>query len=110
LAVARDVVALAQALSGEAADTTVAAFLLVHPGWRHVVRRVQIAAGHPYAEVRDNLIGSAMRPVDLLRAKLAFFGASRFDPRSDRWLRISLFADAPFPEDICQAEPLRAAS
>lgn len=110
LAVARDVAALAATLAAEPAGMTVAAFLLLRPEWRHVVRRVQIAAGHPYAEVRDNLIGASMRPVDLLRAKLAFFGASRFDPRSDRWLRISLFADAPFPEDICRTEALRAAS
>jgi hypothetical protein len=110
LAVARDVAALARVLDGEPVGATVAAFLMLRPEWRHVVRRVQIAAGHPYAEVRDNLIGATMRPVDLLRAKLALFGASRFDPRSDRWLRISLFADAPFPEDICRTDALRAAS
>jgi hypothetical protein len=110
LAVARDVAALAGVLGAEPAGMTVAAFLMLRPEWRHVVRRVQIAAGRPYAEVRDNLIGASMRPVDLLRAKLAFFGASRFDPRSDRWLRISLFADAPFPEEICRTEPMRAAS
>lgn len=110
LAVARDVAALTAVLAAGSADATVAAFLMARPEWRHVVRRVQIAASHPYAEVRDNLIGASMRPVDLLRAKLAFFGACRFDPRSDRWLRISLFADAPFPEDICRSEAMRAAS
>lgn len=110
LAVARDVASLAAVLAAGPADATVAAFLMARPEWRHVVRRVQIAASHPYAEVRDNLIGASMRPVDLLRAKLAFFGACRFDPRSDRWLRISLFADAPFPEDICRSEAMRAAS
>jgi hypothetical protein len=36
----------------------------------------------------------------LLRLKLAFFGAARFDPRSDRWLRITLFRDAPFPDEL----------
>ena len=41
-----------------------------------------------------------MRPIDLLRAKLAFFGARNFDPRSDRWLRIALFAGEPFPEEL----------
>ena len=100
LAVARDIAALSRALEAEAAPIAVADFLLRHPEWRHVVRRVQIAAGRPYAEIRDNLIDAGMRPIDLLRSKLAFFGASRFDPRSDRWLRISLFAGEPFPEDI----------
>lgn len=110
LAVARDVSRLEAALLAAPQDEPVAAFLMRRPDFRHVVRRVQIAIGHPYAEVRDNLVGATMRPVDLLRAKLAFFGASRFDPRSDRWLRISLFADAPFPEEICRSEAERMAS
>jgi len=40
----------------------------------------------------------------MLRCKLACFGASRFDPRSDRWVRISLFQNAPYPDDL-HAEP-----
>jgi hypothetical protein len=110
LAVARDVSALARALAAADPGETVAAFLLATPRWRHVVRRVAIGADAPYAEVRDNLIGARMRPVDLLRAKLAFFGASRFDPRSDRWLRISLFAGAPFPDEIAAGVARRQAS
>jgi hypothetical protein len=110
LAVARDVSRLIDALGAEPAGETVAAFLMRRPAFRHVVRRAQIALVHPYAEVRDNLVAATMRPVDLLRAKLAFFGASRFDPRSDRWLRIALFADAPFPNEICRASAERMAS
>jgi hypothetical protein len=64
-----------------------------------MVRRAQIAARHPYAEVQDNLIGADMLPIDLMRCKLAFFGASHFDPRSDKWVRISLFQGAPYPLD-----------
>jgi len=30
----------------------------------------------------------------------AFFGANRFDPRSDRWLRITMFQHAPFPDEL----------
>jgi hypothetical protein len=41
-----------------------------------------------------------MMPIDILRCKLAFFGASRFDPKSDRWVRITMYADAPFPDEI----------
>ena len=63
----------------------------------------------PYAEIRDNLIGAELRPIDLLRCKLAFFGAERFDPRSDRWLRITLFQGAPFPEDLAEGGVERAA-
>jgi hypothetical protein len=85
------------------AGTRVAAFLLAHPEFRHTVRRVQIARDHPFAEIRDNLIAADMLPIDLLRCKLAFFGATRFDPRSDRWVRISLFQNAPYPDDLSEA-------
>lgn len=78
----------------------IAAFLLRHPEHRHVVRRAQIAASHPYAEIRDNTISSTVMPIDLLRAKLSFFGACHFDPRSDRWVRINMFQHAPFPHEL----------
>ena len=99
LAVARDVQGFARALSG--AEGALADFLLRAPQWRHVARRAQIAARFPYAEIRDNLIGAQMRPIDILRAKLAFFGARNFDPRSDRWLRITLFGGEPGIEEVC---------
>jgi hypothetical protein len=41
-----------------------------------------------------------MLPIDLLRCKLAFFGAVKFDPRSDRWLRITLFQHAPLISEL----------
>ena len=73
---------------------------------RHLVRRIQISARHPYAEVRDNLLSAQMRPIDLLRAKLACFGATRFDPKSDRWVRITMFQNAPLFDEIghCDAD------
>jgi hypothetical protein len=100
LATARDALALAAALAQEPASTSVADFLLRRPEWRHAVRRAQIVAKFPYAEIHDNLIGADLRPVDILRAKLAFFGARSFDPRSDRWLRIALFSGEPLIEDV----------
>jgi hypothetical protein len=100
LAIARDVAALHDAISQAAPDRTVGAFLAGQPEFRHVVRRVQMVAAHPYSEIRDNLIDAAMRPIDLLRCKLSFFGATEFDPRSDRWVRISLFRNAPFPDEL----------
>ncbi|MEO3415690.1 hypothetical protein AAFO92_13620 [Roseovarius sp. CAU 1744] len=81
-------------------DGPVAAFLLRHPDHRHMVRRAQIAASHPYAEIRDNTISATVMPIDLLRAKLSFFGACHFDPRSDRWVRINMFQHAPFPHEL----------
>ncbi len=100
LAVARDVAKLHGELAGEIAETSIAGFLARHPEHRHAVRRIQAASHHPYQEIRDNLIDARMRPIDILRCKLAFFGAQRFDPKSDRWLRISLFPFAPFPDEI----------
>jgi hypothetical protein len=100
LATGRDVSSLHRGLAQAPSGESLALFLLRHPEHRHAVRRVQIAAAHPYAEIRDNLIHAALRPVDLLRCKLATFGATRFDPRSDRWIRISLFPGAPFPEEL----------
>ena len=83
----------------------VAEFLLRHPEHRHVIRRLQIVARCPYAEIHDNTISSDMMPIDLLRLKLSFFGAGHFDPRSDRWLRITMFGNAPFPHELANADP-----
>lgn len=80
----------------------VAEFLLAHPEHRHVVRRAQIAARLPYAEIRDNTLAADMMPIDMLRLKLSYFGACHFDPRSDRWLRINMFQHAPFPHELSQ--------
>jgi hypothetical protein len=81
-------------------DQSIAEFLLAHPQHRHTCRRVQNLVSHPYAEIRDNLIAADMLPIDLLRCKLSFFGATKFDPRSDRWVRICMYQDAPFPHEL----------
>lgn len=83
---------------------TVAAFLLRHPQHRHIARRAQITARLPYAEIRDNTISAALLPIDMLRCKLSFFGATHFDPRSDRWVRINMFQDAPFPHELSEGD------
>ena len=105
LGIAQEVKALHDALRDRNAGDTVAAFLLANPGHRYAVRRVQIAAHHPYGEIQDNLLSADMRPIDLLRCKLACFGATKFDPKSDRWVRITLFQNAPLPEDIGHCDP-----
>jgi hypothetical protein len=77
-----------------------ATVLMRRPHWRQLVRRVQALAPLDYAEVRDNLLAGDIRPVDLLRFKLSFFGATKFDPKSDRWTRINLFQGAPLARDL----------
>ena len=95
-----DMKSLSHDLESRDADESVADFLLAHPEHRHLVRRLQTVAKYPYAELRDNLISAQMLPIDILRCKLSFFGATRFDPRSDRWVRICMYQGAPFPNEL----------
>ena len=87
-----------------ALDGPVGQFLADYPQHRAAVRRVQTLARHPYAEIRDNLIGVDCLPIDLLRCKLAFFGAAKFDPKSDRWTRITLAQGAPLFDELENAD------
>lgn len=100
LGIARAVADLSEALAGWADGEGLARFLLAQPEHRHTVRRIQALEGLPYGEIRDNLLDAGMLPIDILRCKLAFFGATRFDPRSDRWVRISLFQGMPYPDEL----------
>ena len=97
LAVARDIAALNSDLNKK---QNLGEFLLAYPEHRHIVRRIQLSKKFPYSEIRDNLLNNKMLPIDMLRCKLSFFGATKFDPRSDRWVRICMFKDAPFPEEL----------
>ncbi len=100
LDIALQVQALARALDEADPAAPVAELLLGRPDLRHIVRRVQTVARHPYAEIRDNLIDARCLPIDLLRFKLAFFGAVKFDPRSDRWTRITMYQGAPGFDEV----------
>ncbi|MDA3920560.1 MAG: hypothetical protein PF501_07770 [Salinisphaera sp.] len=94
--------ALCQHLADEP-QADVVDFLLAAPAHRAVVRRIQNLGALRYGDIRANLLGRDCRPLDLLRCKLSFFGASKFDPRSDRWVRITLFQGAPLVEDLADA-------
>jgi hypothetical protein len=104
LAVGRDVYLLNKKLKSLSADISVGKFVQDYPEFRHIVRRVQTVVRFPYAEIRDNIVDAEMRPIDLLRFKLAFFGASKFDPKSELWTRITLFQGAPLPEGLSASE------
>ncbi|MCK0168294.1 hypothetical protein MWU52_12080 [Jannaschia sp. S6380] len=106
LDIGRQAAALTAALEKFDPATPVARLLLATPEHRPMVRRAQMTRGHPFAEIRDNLISADLLPIDMLRCKLAFFGATRFDPRSDRWVRISLFQGAPYPDELEKAAPV----
>jgi hypothetical protein len=100
LDIARAAAALQAELAHQDPDLSVADFLMSRPAHRRIVRRVQRLSQAPYREIRDNLLAAEMRPVDMLRCKLAFFGATNFDPRSDRWLRITMYRGAPYPDEL----------
>ena len=105
LDVAYQIQALAKIVSDEDPKLSVAEFLLRFPGHRHTIKRIQSCAEHPYSEIQDNLTGAACLPIDMLRCKLSFFGASKFDPKSDRWTRIALFQGAPGLDDVAETDP-----
>ena len=64
---------------------------------------MQLAERAPYGEIRDNLSGAGCLPIDILRCKLAFFGAIKFDPKSDRWTRITMYQGAPGFTELTRA-------
>ena len=100
LAIARDIKKLYESLSVTKNSWTIAKFLSTNNELRHVVRRAFIVEKFPYSEIQDNTIGQEIMPIDMLRLKLSFFGALKFDPRSDKWLRICMFQGAPLPEQL----------
>ena len=83
-------------------DSDVIHFLLRQPAMKSIARRVQTMSRHKYAEIRANLADRNVRPMDLLRCKLSFFGVSKFDPRSKLWVRNTMYQGAPLIDDIGQ--------
>tara|TARA_Y100001968_G_C19444096_1_gene764260 strand:- start:1441 stop:3141 length:1701 start_codon:yes stop_codon:yes gene_type:complete len=81
-------------------DTNIAEFLKTRPFWRTLIMRIQSLELCSYAEIQANLLDQAFRPIDLLRFKLAMFGATKFDPKSDLWLRVSIFQGAPLIQGL----------
>lgn len=75
-------------------------FVAQFPQHALALSRVAGVVRYPYGEIRDNLIGKDCLPIDMLRCKLAFFGASKFDPKSDRWTRITLCQGAPLADEL----------
>ena len=100
LAIARDTKLLYERLVKAKPTDTVAEFLFNNEDVRHVVRRAFIVEKFPYSEIQDNTIGASLVPIDMLRLKLSFFGAVKFDPRSDKWLRINMYQGAPLPHEM----------
>ena len=104
LAIARDINKLYLELKKYAESEPLSSYLLKNQEYRHVLRRIFICEKLPYSEIQDNTISKSLIPVDMLRLKLSFFGATRFDPRSDRWVRITMYQGAPLMKEIHQSD------
>ena len=100
LAIARDIKKLYDKLLISKNSLTIDKFLIENSELRHIVRRAFIIEKFPYSEIQDNTISEKIVPIDMLRLKLSFFGALKFDPRSDKWLRICMFQGAPLPNEL----------
>ena len=100
MAIARDIKKLYERLLPLKDNLKINEFLIDNSDLRHVVRRAFIIEKFPYSEIQDNTIGEKLVPIDMLRLKLSFFGALKFDPRSDKWLRICMFQGAPLPNEL----------
>ena len=103
IGIAQEVQHLKTALAERKPTTSklnVADFLILKPEFREIIQRIQNLQSYPYAEIRDNLLADICRPIKLLRCKLAMFGATKFDPKSDLWIRITLFQGAPLKEQL----------
>ena len=81
-------------------NQTVGKFLLSYPEYRGIIRRIQTLSDYKLGEVEDNILAKNTMPIDMLRFKLSFFGASRYDPKSTKWLRVSFFTGAPFYKEL----------
>ena len=100
LAIARDIKKLYEKISNENSSKTVADFLIHNDDLRHIVRRIFISEKLQYSEIQDNTISESLIPIDMLRLKLSYFGAQKFDPRSDKWLRICMYQGAPLVNEL----------
>ena len=100
LAIARDIKKVYEKISNENLSKTVADFLVDNDELRHVIRRIFISEKFQYSEIQDNTISESLIPIDMLRLKLSFFGAQKFDPRSDKWLIICMYQGAPLVNEI----------
>lgn len=92
--------ALRKDLEGQNDQATIAEFMLANPQHRFILKRIMTTSKYPYGEIKDNLVAETTRPIDMLRCKLSFFGASKFDPKSILWTRITLYQGAPLAEEL----------
>lgn len=75
-------------------------FILTQPKYRTIARRVWTMGHKQMGDIQINVLQKTALPMHLLRCKLSMFGATKFDPRSDRWVRVTLFQGAPLFDEV----------
>ncbi len=75
-------------------------FILTQPKYRSIARRVWTMGHKQLGDIQINVLQKTALPMHLLRCKLSMFGATKFDPRSDRWVRVTLFQGAPLFDEV----------
>lgn len=104
LDVGRQAYRLYHALLKFTPELSLAEFLVQKPQYRAIVRRVWTLGNKAMGDIQMNVLHQSSLPMHLLRCKLAVFGATKFDPRSDRWVRVTFFQGAPLLDEIHQDE------
>ncbi|MFT6139489.1 MAG: hypothetical protein ACJAXN_000679 [Psychromonas sp.] len=87
-------------LLGQASERFLVEFLVQYPQYRTIARRVWTMGNKAMGDIQMNVLHKASLPMHLLRCKLSMFGATTFDPRSDRWVRVTFFQGAPLLDEI----------
>ncbi|MES1964044.1 hypothetical protein M0N77_01690 [Psychrobacter sp. AH5] len=100
LDIARQVNRLYQAVKQAPAEQLITEFVLKQPKYRAITRRVWTLGNKSMGDIQMNVLQKDTLPIHLLRCKLSMFGATKFDPRSDRWVRVTLFQGAPLFDEV----------
>jgi len=104
LDIARQVCDLSKILENISNDEPVTKYLLENPQYSSIIRRIWTMGACSMGEIQANVLDESFLPMDLLRAKLAMFGATKFDPRSDRWVQVTFYQSAPLLDEIHNGE------
>lgn len=91
---------LYSALKQASAQQLISEFIFNQPKYRSIVRRVYTMGHKQLGDIQMNVLHKYALPMHLLRCKLSMFGATKFDPRSDRWVRITLFQGTPLFAEV----------
>ncbi len=100
LDIARQANGLYSALQQADSQQLISEFILTKPKYRSIARRVWTMSQKQMGDIQMNVLHKDTLPIQLLRCKLSMFGATKFDPRSDRWVRVTLFQGAPLYDEV----------